>query len=227
MWLFKIVQIFTGIVGLLVGCRCAGQFWVEHHLLFQEFGRIRNIFVELMMGPAFLGTCPGKDVVDASLCHEMTGCGSQTAVSQLSLPLKIMGSHMNQQATINKLLAETKTIAVVGFSSKTAKADNYVPAYVQEQGYRIIPVNPMLQEGLGETAVASLTDIAEPVDLVLIFQRSENVPPFVDQAIETNAKAVWMQLGIANETAAAKAAAAGLDVVQDACMLVEHKRWAA
>ena len=183
------------------------------------------------MGPAFLCACPGKDVVDASLCHEMTGCGSQTAVSRLSLPLKfvnfIMGSHMNQQATINKLLAETKTIAVVGFSSKTAKAGYYVPAYLQEQGYRIIPVNPMLQEGLGETAVASLTDIAEPVDLVLIFQRSENVPPFVDQAIETNAKAVWMQLGIANETAAAKAAAAGLDVVQDACMLVEHKRWAA
>lgn len=128
---------------------------------------------------------------------------------------------------IEKILAEAKTIAVVGFSSKTSKAGYYVPAYLKEQGYRIIPVNPNLSEGLGETAVPNLEAIDEPVDLVLLFQRSENVPPFVDQAIEMGAKAVWMQLGIANETAAEKAEAAGLDVVQDACMLVEHKRWQA
>lgn len=133
---------------------------------------------------------------------------------------------MNNQP-MEKIMAEAKTIAVVGFSSKPAKAGYYVPAYLQSQGYRIIPVNPNLDEGLGETAVPTLTTIAEPVDLVLIFQRSENVPPFVDEAIEIGAKAVWMQLGIANETAAAKARAAGLDVVQDACMLVEHKRWRA
>lgn len=133
---------------------------------------------------------------------------------------------MNSQP-IEKIMSEAKTIAVVGFSSKPAKAGYYVPAYLQEQGYRIIPVNPNLSEGLGETAVSTLSAISEPVDLVLIFQRSENVPPFVDEAIEINAKAVWMQLGIAHETAAAKAHAAGLDVVQDACMLVEHKRWAA
>ena len=128
---------------------------------------------------------------------------------------------------MEKIMAEAKTIAVVGFSSKPAKAGYYVPAYLKEQGYRIIPVNPNLSEGLGETAVPTLTAIAEPVDLVLIFQRSENVPPFVDEAIEIGAKAVWMQLGIAHETAAAKARAAGLDVVQNACLLVEHKRWAA
>jgi uncharacterized protein len=128
---------------------------------------------------------------------------------------------------MEKIMAEAKTIAVVGFSSKPTRAGYYVPAYLQEQGYRIIPVNPNLSEGLGETAVASLTDIAEPVDLVLLFQRSENVPPFVDQAIEIGAKAVWMQLGIAHPAAAEKASAAGLDVVQDACLLVEHKRWAA
>jgi predicted CoA-binding protein len=128
---------------------------------------------------------------------------------------------------IEKIMAEAKTIAVVGFSSKPAKAGYYVSAYLKEQGYRIIPVNPNLAEGLGETAVPALTTIKESVDLVLIFQRSENVPPFVDQAIEIGAKAVWMQLGIAHEAAAEKARAAGLDVVQDACMLVEHRRWVA
>lgn len=133
---------------------------------------------------------------------------------------------MNKQP-MEKIMSEAKTIAVVGFSSKPSKAGYYVPAYLKEQGYRIIPVNPNLSEGLGETAVPTLTAIAEPVDLVLIFQRSENVPPFVDEAIEIGAKAVWMQLGIANETAAAKARAAGLDVVQNACLLVEHKRWVA
>lgn len=127
---------------------------------------------------------------------------------------------------MEKIMAEAKTIAVVGFSSKPARAGYYVPAYLKEQGYRIIPVNPNLTEGLGETAVPTLNDITEPVDLVLLFQRSENVPPFVDQAIEIGAKAVWMQLGIANQAAAEKAKAAGLDVVQDACMLVEHRRWA-
>ncbi|WP_420643493.1 CoA-binding protein [Candidatus Leptofilum sp.] len=133
---------------------------------------------------------------------------------------------MNQQQTQEKIMSEAKTIAVVGFSSKPAKAGYYVSAYLQKHGYRIIPVNPFLTEGLGETAVPTLSAIDEPVDLVLIFQRSENVPPFVDEAIEIGAKSVWMQLGIANETAAAKARAAGLDVVQDACMLVEHRRWA-
>lgn len=133
---------------------------------------------------------------------------------------------MSEQPT-EKIMAEAKTIAVVGFSSKPAKAGYYVPAYLKEQGYRIIPVNPNLETGLGETAVPALSNIKETVDLVLIFQRSENVPPFVDQAIEIGAKAIWMQLGIANEAAASKASAAGLDVVQNACMLVEHRRWVA
>lgn len=130
-----------------------------------------------------------------------------------------------QRETIHKLLANTRTIAVVGFSSKAHKAGFYVSEYLQQQGYRIIPVNPNLEEGLGEKAYPDLQSVPEPIDLVLIFQRSENVPPFVDDAIAVDAKAVWMQLGIANETAAAKAEAAGLDVVQNACMLVEHRRW--
>ena len=131
---------------------------------------------------------------------------------------------MNQDSAIRKILAEAKTIAVVGFSSNRAKAGYYVPAYLQKQGYRIIPVNPNLSEGLGEPAYPSLAEVPEPIDLVLVFQRSENVPPFVDEAIAVGTRAVWLQLGIAHEAAAEKARAAGLDVVQDACMLVEHQR---
>ena len=122
-------------------------------------------------------------------------------------------------------MREARNIAVVGFSSRQARAGYYVPAYLQQQGYRIIPVNPYLEEGLGQKAYPDLKSVPEPVDLVLLFQRSENVPPFVDEAIAISAKAVWMQLGIANEKAAAKARAAGLDVVQNACLLVEHRRW--
>lgn len=122
-------------------------------------------------------------------------------------------------------MSEAKTIAVVGLSSRPSRAGHYVPAYLQQKGYRIIPVNPNLSESLGEKAYPDLLAVPEPVDLVLIFQRPENVPPFVDQAIAIGARAVWMQLGIYHEAAAAKAHAAGLDVVQDACLLVEHRQW--
>ena len=126
-------------------------------------------------------------------------------------------------SSVDRILEETKSIAVVGFSRRPSRAGYYVPAYLQEQGYRIIPVNPYLDQGLGETAYPDLASIEGDIDLVLILQRSENVPPFVDQAIEIGAKAVWMQSGIANETAAAIAREAGLDVVQNACMMVEHR----
>ncbi len=128
---------------------------------------------------------------------------------------------------IPRLLAATRTIAVVGLSSHRERAGYYVPAYLQEQGYRILPVNPHLTAALGEPAFPDLLAVPEPVDLVLIFRRSEDTPPVIDQAIAIGAKAVWMQLGIAHEGAAAKARAAGLDVVMDACMLVEHRRWKA
>ncbi len=129
---------------------------------------------------------------------------------------------MDQQ--IESILAETRRIAVVGFSRQPTRAGYYVPAYLQEQGYEIVPVNPYLDQGLGETAFPDLSSIPGDVDLVLIFQRSENVPPFVDQAIAIGAKSVWMQSGIVNEEAAAKAVEAGLNVVQNACMMVEHRR---
>jgi uncharacterized protein len=127
------------------------------------------------------------------------------------------------EPVIDKILRDTKTIAVVGFSRRESRAGYYVPAYLQGAGYRIIPVNPYLEEGLGERAYASLYDIPEAVDLVLLFQRSENVPPFVDEAIAIGAKGVWMQTGISNAAAAQAARAAGLDVVQNRCMMVEHR----
>ena len=130
---------------------------------------------------------------------------------------------MNQDATIEKILDETKTIAVVGFSSRQSRAGYYVPAYLQGQGYRIIPVNPYLREDLGEPAYPNLLQVPDKVDLVLIFRLPENVPPAVEEAVAIGAKAVWMQLGIVNEEAAAAATKAGLDVVMDACMLVEHR----
>lgn len=136
--------------------------------------------------------------------------------------MKARCPHKDPQ-TIQKILSECRTIAVVGLSSQPEKAGYYVPAYLQSQGYRIIPVNPHLSEALGEKAYASLLDISETVDLVLIFRRSEAVPPFVDQAIQIGAKAVWMQLGILHPEAAEKARQAGLLVVMNACMLVEHR----
>ncbi|HUF39078.1 MAG TPA: CoA-binding protein [Anaerolineales bacterium] len=124
-----------------------------------------------------------------------------------------------------KILKETRTIAVVGMSRKPDRAGFYVPQYLQGAGYRIIPVNPNLNDDvLGERVYDTLSDVPDPVDLVLLFQRSENVPPFVTEAIAIGAKAVWMQQGIRNEKSAAEAEAAGLDVVQDACMMVEHRR---
>ncbi len=132
---------------------------------------------------------------------------------------------MTPEKTIQKILADTKTIAVVGLSSRRERAGHYVPAYLQRQGYRIIPVNPNLDEALGETAYPDLPSIPEPVDLVLIFRRSEAVPPFVEQAIQISARAVWMQLRIVNQEAAQKAHAAGLDVVMDRCIMVEHRKF--
>ena len=132
---------------------------------------------------------------------------------------------MTLEKTIQKILAHSKTIAVVGLSSRRERAGYYVPAYLQRLGYRIIPVNPNLNEALGETAYPDLPSIPETVDLVLIFRRSEAVPPFVEQAIQIGARAVWMQLRIVNQEAAQKAQAAGLDVVMDRCIMVEYRKF--
>ncbi|MDX1686454.1 MAG: CoA-binding protein [Candidatus Promineifilaceae bacterium] len=130
----------------------------------------------------------------------------------------------DRDETIKHILRETKTIAVIGMTSRKSRAGHYVPAYLQQAGYRIIPVNPYEEEILGEKAYPDLHSVPEPVDLALLFRRPESVPPHVEEAIETGVDAVWMQLGIVNEEAAERARAAGLDVVMDACMMVEHRR---
>jgi uncharacterized protein len=121
------------------------------------------------------------------------------------------------------ILSTSRTIAVVGLSNKPDRPAYTVPAYLQQQGYRIIPVNPKLTEALGEKAYASLRDIPEPVDVVEIFRRAEDVPPIVQDAIAIGAKVVWMQSGIVNLAAAEQAQAAGLQVVMDTCMGVTHR----
>jgi predicted CoA-binding protein len=130
-----------------------------------------------------------------------------------------------EQQTIEKILRTARTIATVGLSDDPQKPSHTVPAYLQSQGYRIIPINPNLGSALGERAFGSVGEVPEPIDVVQIFRRSEDVEPIVDEAIAAGAKAVWMQLGIANEAAAAKARAAGLDVVMNQCMRVQHMRW--
>ncbi len=132
---------------------------------------------------------------------------------------------MDRDTTIEHILVNSKTIAVVGLSSNSRRAGYYVPAYLQELGYRIIPVNPNLDTALGEKAYPDLNAVPEPVDLVLIFRRPDKVPAVVDKAIEIGANAVWMQLGIINVLAADRAKKAGLNIVMDACMMVEHRRW--
>jgi uncharacterized protein len=122
------------------------------------------------------------------------------------------------------ILKNYKTIAVVGLSSNPARASYEVSEYLQSVGYRIIPVNPNETEVLGEKSYARLEDVPEKVEIVDIFRRSEDVPPAVEGAIRVGAKVVWMQLGIENAEAAERARAAGLVVVEDACMLVEHRR---
>lgn len=122
-----------------------------------------------------------------------------------------------------RILEQVKTIAVVGLSRRETRPGYYVPAYMQAAGYRIIPVNPYLDEAMGEKSYPDLLSIPEPVDMVLIFRRSEDVPPVVEQAIEIGAKVVWMQLGIMNRQAAETAREAGLEVIMNSCVKVDHQ----
>ena len=125
---------------------------------------------------------------------------------------------------IADILRTQKTIAVVGLSSNPMRPSHGVAAYMQAAGYRIIPVNPNETEVLGEKSYARLEDVPEKIDIVDIFRRAEEVAPAVESAIRVGAKVVWMQLGIENEEAAEKARAAGLVVIEDACILMEHRK---
>jgi uncharacterized protein len=126
--------------------------------------------------------------------------------------------------TILEILKKYKTIAVVGLSSNPSRPSFGVTEYLHNAGYRIIPVNPNETEVLGEKSYARLEDVPERIEIVNVFRRSENVPPVVESAIRVGAKVVWMQLGVENAAGAERARAAGLIVVEDACILVEHRR---
>ena len=133
------------------------------------------------------------------------------------------GAQVNGDA-IGEILKTYTTIAVVGLSSNPERPSYGVTEYMQKAGYKIIPVNPNERQVLGEKSYARLEDVPEKIEIVDIFRRPEDVPPVVESAIRTGAKVIWMQLGIENAEAAEKARAAGMTVVEDACMFVEHRR---
>jgi len=124
---------------------------------------------------------------------------------------------------ITDLLKRARTIAVVGLSNSPLRPSHGVSAYMQSQGYRIIPVNPTISESLGEKSYASLLEVQEKIDVVNIFRRPDRVEEIVDQAIQMKAPAVWMQEDVINERAAEKARQAGIFVVMDRCILKEHR----
>lgn len=125
---------------------------------------------------------------------------------------------------LRELLQKTRTIAVVGISSDPGKPSHYVAAYMQAHGYRVIPVNPRYPEVLGERCYPSLQAIPDKVDMVDVFRRAEDCPAIAEQAVAIGADSLWLQLGIANGEAEATARQAGLQVVMDACLMVEHRR---
>ena len=131
---------------------------------------------------------------------------------------------INHPNTIQTILTECRVIAVAGLSSNPIRPSYGVAKYMQEHGYRIIPVNPNETEVLGEKSYASLREVPEPLVLVNIFRRSEDAGAIVDEAIALNARAVWLQEGVIDEAAATRAEVAGLLVVMDRCLLKEHLR---
>jgi predicted CoA-binding protein len=126
--------------------------------------------------------------------------------------------------TLRRILRQSKTIAVVGLSANWWRPSFFAAKYMQEHGYRMIPVNPQYPQVLGQKCYASLREIPEKVDIVDCFRRSEDIGPIADEAIAIGAKVLWMQLGVINHEAADKARKAGLDVVMDRCVKIEHAR---
>jgi len=138
---------------------------------------------------------------------------------------------MSDIATLRRILGTTRTLAVVGLSPQWHRPSFFAAKYMQSHGYRIVPVNPTAAGILGERSYPSVTAAAQAlakdgvkIDLVDCFRRSEDIPPIADEAIAIGAKFLWMQIGVINEAAAAKARAAGLEVVMDRCVKIEHAR---
>ena len=127
-------------------------------------------------------------------------------------------------SSLRRILRECRTIAIVGLSAEWHRPSNFVGKYLQQHGYRIIPVNPRYAEVLGERCYANLTDIPEKIDLVDVFRRTEDVLPFAQAAVSIGAKCLWQQIGVVNREADALARAAGLESVMDRCVKIEHAR---
>ncbi len=130
------------------------------------------------------------------------------------------------QTSVRQSLANCKTIAVVGLSPKPHRDSFRVAKYMQDHGFRIVPINPNAPEVLGEKAYASLTEAAqhERIDMVNCFRNSEDIPPIAAEAIAIGAKSLWLQIGVVNDAAAKQATDAGLVVVQNLCLMVEHRQ---
>jgi len=131
---------------------------------------------------------------------------------------------MDDINTLRRILHDAKTIAVVGLSADWFRPSFFAAKYMQEHGYRIIPVNPKYPEILGEKCYRSLREIREKVDIVDVFRKTADVMPIAEDAIAIGAKVLWQQIGVKNEAAAAKARAAGLETVMDRCVKIEHGR---
>jgi predicted CoA-binding protein len=125
---------------------------------------------------------------------------------------------------LRRILAQTRTIAVVGLSANWYRPSNFAAKYLQDKGYRVIPVNPSYAEVLGQRCYPNLTAIGEPVDVVDCFRKPQDILPIAREAVAIGAKVLWMQLGIRNQEAADLALAAGLDIVMDRCVKIEHAR---
>ena len=131
---------------------------------------------------------------------------------------------MDDINALRRILREAKVIAVVGLSADWFRPSFFAAKYMQEHGYRVIPVNPKYAEILGEKCYPSLPDIPQPVDIVDVFRKTADVMPIAEDAIKIGARVLWQQLGVRNEEAAAKARAAGLLTVMDRCVKIEHGR---
>jgi predicted CoA-binding protein len=131
---------------------------------------------------------------------------------------------MDDINTLRRILRESRTLAVVGLSADWFRPSYFAAKYMQEHGYRVIPVNPKYESILGEKCYKALRDIPEKVDLVDIFRKTQDVMPIAEEAIAIGAKVLWQQLGVKSEAAAAKARAAGLEAVMDRCVKIEHGR---
>ncbi len=140
------------------------------------------------------------------------------------LPPEHQAKYINP-TTIRDILTHTKTIAMVGLSSKKQRPSNFVASYLNYEGYRVIPVNPMATEIYDEKAYPDLLSVPDPIDLVNVFRRPEDCLDIAKQAVEIGAKALWFQLRVVNLEAAQLAEAAGLTVIMDRCVKIEHGRY--